>query len=247
MKTFLFLIALFYTQFVYAFLNIEALRMSKLKNNASHGSFKLGLNTQNGNVNRERYKVSSLNLYKKTKNTWILMGHYQYGETFDEEDTRQGTAHLRYTRKLSSFLFSEAYSQIQFNKFQNLNSRQLLGLGLRTTWSTKNEKIKLSFGAGTFYENEELEKQDNLNNPRGNIYSGILLINDYFNFSSTIYYQPNLENLEDYRVNFKTGIETRLGQMLFQQISYSLTKDNMPPTNIAKTDGNLLVEIGARY
>ena len=221
--------------------------MSKFKNNTSHGSFKLGLNSQNGNVNRERYKVSSLNLYKKTKNTWIAMGEYQYGETFDLEDTRQGSAHLRYTKILNSWFQSEIYTQIQFNKFQNLNSRQLGGAGLRTTRSFFEEATKMSFGLGAFYENEELEKIDNLNTPRGNLYAGLLVTTKYFNFSSTAYYQPNLEDFNDYRVNIKLGVETRLGKILFQQISYSMVKDTRPPSQIAKTDGNFLVEVGARY
>lgn len=221
--------------------------MSKLKNNSSQGSFKLGLNSQNGNVNRERYKVSSLNLYKKTKNTWIAMGEYQYGETFDEEDTRQGSAHLRYTRVLSNLLQSEIYTQIQFNKFQKLNSRKLGGAGLRTTNSFFEEKLKTSFGLGAFYEDEELEKQDDVNNPRGNIYAGVLISSEYFNFSSTVYYQPNIEDTEDYRVNLNLGVETQLGKTLFQQISYSMVKDTRPPTRIAKTDGTFLVEVGARY
>lgn len=247
MKLFLLTLLLTCTTSSHAFLNIEALRMSKLKENSSRGSFKLGLNSQNGNVNRERYKVSSLNLYKKTKNTWIALADYQYGETFGLEDTRQGRAHLRFTRHLKKSFQSELYSQVQFNKFQNLNSRKIIGGGCRTTNKFFEEKLKGSFGLGAFYESEELENQNNLNNPRGNLYLGMLLTSKIFNFSSTTYYQPNLENMKDYRIHFNLGIETQLGKIIFQQISYSIVKDSRPPKNISRTDGSLLVEVGARY
>ena len=92
-----------------------------------------------------------------------------------------------------------------------------------------------------------MEKQDDVNNPRGNIYAGVRVGSKYFNLSSTVFYQPNVEDIEHYRVNLNLGVETQLGKTLFQQISYSMVKDTRPPTKIAKTDGTFLVEVGARY
>ena len=230
-----------------AFLNIEALRLSKLDEEQSKGSFRLGLNTQNGNVNRERYKLTSLNLIKKTKNTWILMGDYLYGQTFDEEDTRQGRAHVRYTRRQNKYLEVEGYSQLQFNKFQNLNLRRLFGAGVRFEFKKEQSKFRSSFGIGGFYEFEDLEDETEIDNPRGNLYFSLHYEQKRFDLNTTFYYQPNLEEFDDYRVNLSLGIETSLGGNFFQQASYSLIKDSRPPNQIAKTDGNLMIEVGVRY
>lgn len=231
---------------LHAFLNVEALRLSKLKKDQTTGSLKLGLSDQNGNVDRQRYKLTSLNLFRKTKNSWISVVDYQYGESFKVEDTRQGKAHLRYTRQLSPLLASEIYSQIEFDDFKKLNSRKLIGAGPRLVKGY--EDLKLSLGIGAFYEMEELDQSDDLENWRGNLYSSLLWNYDsVFSVNTTIYYQPKLDEFEDYRIQMDIGIETIFAKRFFQEFSYSLTKDTRPPSRVAKSDSSLQAQIGIRY
>lgn len=231
----------------HAFLNVEALRLSKLKKEETKGTFKLGFADQNGNVDRQRYKVSSLNLYRKTRNTWIAVAEYQYGETFDVEDTREGKAHLRYTRSFSELLHSEIYTQAEFNDFRKLNSRTLFGLGPRLVKSYK-KNFKFSFGVGAFYEIEKLDQEDDLENWRGNLYASLLWSGEEnFAINSTIYYQPKTDDFNDYRVQLNLGLETIFAKRFFQEFTYSLSKDTRPPTRVAKSDSSILAEVGLRY
>lgn len=230
----------------HSFLNIEALRLSKLKKEQTTGAFKLGLSDQNGNIDRQRYKLSSLNLYRKTKNSWISVADYQYGESFEVEDTREGKAHLRYTRRLSDILATEIYTQVEFNDFKKLNSRTLFGFGPRFVKSFQD--LSFSLGVGAFYEMEELAKTDDLENWRGNFYSSILWkYDEVLSVNTTVYYQPKMDEWEDYRVQLNFGLETVFAKRFFQEFTYSLSKDTRPPTQVAKSDSSLLAEVGMRY
>jgi hypothetical protein len=229
-----------------AFLNIEALRQSKVSDGLS-GSTRLDLNQQKGNVDKTVLSFSTLNQYKKLKSSFLLMAAYQYGESFSELDNRRGHLHFRYTYALRKETFLEFFQQSEFNKFQDLKSRLLIGGGLRQELFKRNS---LSFfsGLGLFYEKEKIEGQRNLENPRGNLYLSFLKeLEGRYSISSTFYYQPNIERLSDSRVRFSLGLETTFAKNFTQSIEFSLNRDSLPPTGINRTDSQISAGLGVRY
>ncbi len=84
----------------YAFLNIEALRQSPM-NQKLLGSSKVMLSQQKGNVDKTIINFNSLARYNNGKNNFLGLIDYQYGESFEQIDTRQGHAHLRYSFEVS--------------------------------------------------------------------------------------------------------------------------------------------------
>jgi len=237
----------FISQPTLAFLNIESLRQTKHYTEKLKGSTQVGISDSNGNVNKTILNFSSLNMMNLGKSNYILLGSYNYGRSTQIEDVNDGHLHFRYTRLLREGLFGEVYQQTEFDKFQDLNARYLLGTGLRQKLFQKS-KHSLFLGAGAFYEKEELQDSPNQDNPRGNLYLSYVFSksNDY-NASVVTYYQPNTENFSDHRFRFNLGLETFFGENFVQQWEYSLSRDNNPPIGIQRTDSKVTAQIGLTY
>jgi putative salt-induced outer membrane protein YdiY len=230
----------------YAFLNIEALRQSKMKRSIT-GSSRVMLNQQKGNVDKAQISFDSLARYKNEKHNILALLDYRYGESFSVIDTRRGHLHLRYSYDVTSNYAVEIFQQSQFNKFQDLNARFLFGLGSRNKLY-QGELLSLYSGAGAFYEKENLDDQPNTQNPRGNLYLNLLWTKPkHYSISSTVYYQPNLEDFHDNRIQLKLGLQTQFEGNFTQSIHYSLSRDTRTPTAIAATDSVLRAGLGYKY
>ncbi len=240
---------LFYLLFLnstFAFLNIESLRQEKLQGRKLTGSTGIRLNDQRGNVDKTLVQFNTLNMMTNGRSNFIFLASYRYGKSFSREDTRQGDIHLRYTRELTSRTFAEFFQQTEFNKFENLTLRILAGGGLRLQLF-KNEHQSLFSGLGAFYEKEDLIGTDDPENPRGNLYLSYLYKKKNYNISSTLYYQPNLEDTGDGRFRFSTGLETKFLGSFSQILEYTIKRDSRPPQGIKKTDARLSAGLSYHY
>lgn len=230
----------------FAFLNIEALRQSQMQEKIL-GSSKVMLSQQKGNVDKTIINFDTLGRYKNNRHNFLALIDYRYGESFDQIDTRDGHLHFRYSFDLTNVWEVEFFQQTEFNKFQDLNARFLFGAGSRHQLYKVN-LLSLYSGLGIFYEKENLENQPNINNPRGNIYLSLLWSRpDSYSISSTLYYQPNIEQLNDNRVRFNIGLETVFENNFTQTIEYSLSRDTRAPDDVKSTDTTLRAGIGYNY
>jgi len=242
-----FIIFLFLPSKTYGFLNIESLRQSSNLSKHLSGSTQLGISDSNGNVNKTILGFSSLNLINWGKDNFILLGRYNYGRSSGNEDVNDGHLHFRFTRELTKGSFVEFFQQDEFNRFQDLKSRVLLGSGLRQKIFQKSSH-SLFIGAGIFYEKEDIHSSPNQNNPRGNFYLSYVSAHPKeYRASIVVYYQPNTERFYDQRIQLNMGLETYFGGYFVQQWSYSLARDNKPPAGVQKTDSKISTQIGIVY
>ena len=237
----------------FAFLNIESLRQQNPRSGGQGksgknllGSFGLRLNDQKGNVDKTLFRVDTLNMMTNGQSNYILLAGYQYGKSFEREDTRSGNLHLRYTRQFTKKLSFEVFQQTEFNKFEDLTLRVLAVGGLRVGL-LQAKKNSLFVGLGAFYEKEDLEGDIDPENPRGNIYLSYLHNSSLFDLSSTLYYQPNLEEVSDARLRFNIGLETSLNKYFSQTIEYTIRRDSRPPIGILRTDSQVMAGLRLRY
>jgi putative salt-induced outer membrane protein YdiY len=230
----------------HAFLNIESLRQSNGEKEGLRGSIGLRLLDQSGNVDKSLIGLNTLNLLKAKKHQFIFLAKYRYGESFGDEDTREGHLHLRYTYDVLKSLKWELFQQSEFNKFQDLNSRFLLGTGVRMRVLNQDHH-KINFGIGAFFESEEIENSMDQENPRLNNYLSYLYQAENFEFSSTLYYQPNTERFSDYRFRAAIGLETKIVKTLTQSLEYSYNRDTAPPVGIQRDDRILTAGLNYKY
>ena len=133
-------------------------------------------------------------------------------------------------------MYWEAFSQAEFNEFQALKLRSLLGGGLRFCL-LRTDSQSVFFGAGTFYEDEDINGDADQANFRGNIYlSYRALIEKNFETVLVGYYQPNYNIISDYRLQMTAGFETKINKWIQFVNSISFARDTVPPLSIEQDD-----------
>lgn len=227
------IVALFPT-LSFSFINIESLRQDIKK--GFYGSTGLDLSGSSGNVKVFETGLSSQNIYKKGEHEFIAISNYKYGEASQVKNTHQGNLHLRYAQRFDKPWSWEVFSQLEFNEFQNLSLRSLTGAGLRIRL-LHGEKSSIFAGAGTFYEDERIQKDIDQANFRGNLY---LSLRKIFGEATEVvlvsYYQPSYKIIDDYRIQLTAGLELKVNKYLRIVNNIEYAKDSRPPSNIQQYD-----------
>lgn len=228
-----------------AFLNIESLRQSD--KTGFFGSSNLKITGASGNTDKSIGVAATQNSYVSGRNEYLLLSQYSYGEASGTKDTHNGNVHLRYTRGFTDIFSWEWFTQLEFNEFTDLESRALLGTGLRSEL-LKDENHTLFLGTGFFYETEEIETQRDQKALRGNIYlSYRSFVRKTVEASIIFYYQPSTKRLDDYRFQLDTGLSFKIYGELSFTAEAKLSFDSKPPPGIELTDITYLTGIAYEY
>lgn len=231
----IFFLTFIFTTHAVAFLNIESLRQD-LKE-GWYGSTGIKGQGASGNVRFFLTSFQTQNIYKIGRfKEVILLGSYSYGEASNIKNTHRGDLHLRYAQHFSHDWQWETFTQFEFNEFQALGLRSLLGGGLRWHWLDQ-EKSSLFLGLGGFYEDEQIKGDVNQANFRGNLYLSFRrLINTTTEFVAVLYYQPSFKIIDDLRVRANLGLEFKLSEQVSATNEITYAQDTRPPMGILRDD-----------
>lgn len=155
-------------------------------------------------------------------------------------------AHLRYTQMVAPRYGYELFSQANFDQFQRLNLRLLLGGGYRMVVAN-DHRIQFWFGTGLFAEQEDynlkgVEGADQYPEDRLNVRwstYGTLKVNapdQRISLVNTLYVQPTIDNFRDLRIYYEGRFTARVYRMLAISLSSTITHDTTPVPGIQKTD-----------
>ena len=223
--------------------NIESRRMQTdsirfvLKND-----FALSYNDNNG---KYIYQISNgLSTQLKSKDLrkiFLLLGNYNIIRTKDTDFRNSWFLHFRVNYKLSNLFRVESFAQSQYDKLLDVNSRNLLGAGVRFKLVSK-ENLKLYIANAYMYEVERSDEfATNYFNHRNSSYlsltwhfpkSKITLLN-------TTYYQPLYKDFNDFRFleQFKAEYEVSKNLKLFTLYNYYY--DSVTPKDRAQYTSNV--------
>lgn len=220
--------------FAYAIMNIETLRAQK--NEGFQGGVNLNFIGEKGNSDKFTSNLRTLNAYIKNRHEILLLTNYTYGESLQIKDTHKGSAHVRYTYRLTPIFSSEFFTQAEFDQFRLLDYRQIAGLGLRTPLLTKPHSLVV-IGYGGFYEYEVYNSSPDEERVRLNFYlSNYVEINSQVSLSSTLYLQPDVKDFEDLRAIFSPIVKTKISEKLSLVTLVNLRFDNRPVADTEKYD-----------
>ena len=236
----------FYSYCVYAFINIESLRLEMKE--GFGGKFSLNYEGQNGNTEKTSISSSSLNIWRYQRDELLLLGDYTFGRTLGIVDTNNGRAHLRYTFDLKEARSYEFFTQSEFDQFKKLNSRTLAGGNIRYRL-LQAEDHSFYFGVGAFFEHRDYSSISNRNGVRGNFYlSYSHKIKEHFSAFATTYYQPYITEFNDYRFQMSSGLEVIMTKVMAINISYDFSYDNfVPDPSVKRMDQRYLTGVILRY
>lgn len=151
-------------------------------------------------------------------------------------------AHLRYNYKINSWLYAEAFAQVQQDKFQRLRLRNIEGVGPR--FALKESKaLDLYCGSAYMFEYEALSPLDDKPPPPGtiahrwsNYISFMINLDDRTRFTSVLYVQPRFDDFTDVRVLNESAFGVVLKKPLSLKLGVVVRYDSQPPLGVLPVD-----------
>ena len=199
----------------------------------------LQYNYQNNN-NEELSLVNFSGIYqhktKDLKNYFLLLGNIDYSLANGEQLSNSGLIHFRYNRKLNKKIRLEAFTQYQYNKILGIESRNLIGIGPRYKIN-KSEKTVFYIGSLLMQEFEKTpDDTKTMSYRRLSNYLSLSIKNkaNTLEFASVVYYQPNINFWEDYRISSQTSLAFNITSKLQFVNSLNYGFDSYAPTNVSK-------------
>lgn len=184
--------------------------------------------------------------YLKNKTRWVLLGggnltqfkNIDVPGSAPKNFTNNRFLHLRYNYDITPGITLEAFSQIQHDEIQEMNLRQLTGIGPRFRF-WENDTSQLFFGALYMYEYEETTDLPELTINRDHrlsaYISGAYSINEYFTVNHVTYFQPNLNAIEDSRISSETSFQVKLNDKLSFNTYFLIIYDRRPPETVPRS------------
>lgn len=168
----------------------------------------------------------------------FVVGEYQFSRAGGDDFDDRSFLHARYNRDLGPVV-GELFAQFERNRQQLLEARTLLGAGVRLVFFD-TEAVGLAGGVTPMLEHERLseaaqEERDTVG--RLSTYlSARVRLSDAASLWAVSYIQPQIDEVEDYRVLGQTGIEVGITRWLRLRTQVHLRYDNHPPLGVERTD-----------
>lgn len=230
----------------FGFINIESVRMGS--KDAFVGKSQFMLSGNGGNTNKNTTAFSSVNINRWSNSELLALLNLNQETTNSARNVNNGQIHIRQTNASREPMAYEFFVQLEYDEFQNLNSRRLAGSNLRH--EIFNDDIDAFYvGTGVFYENEDYQRADDRRGTRGNFYASYTQkLSESLQGSATIYLQPSFSRGNDFRVRFQSGLNVRVSERFSVNMELEVKHDsNLPDQNLQKTDTRYLAGFSVNY
>jgi putative salt-induced outer membrane protein YdiY len=165
-----------------------------------------------------------------------------YGWESGDPFVDQLFAHLRHVITPLQFYQLELFTQYDNNKKRLLLSRELLGGGIRLRLLTE-DNFKLRVGLAYMFEAEDYDLPASSihgSSTKANRMSSYITFNydieENLSFVSVTYYQPKLDEWNDYKIVSENAFVVDPGGFIDLYLKFNLRYDSFPPDGIKKTD-----------
>ncbi len=174
--------------------------------------------------------------YQHDKHYVLNMFSYDLVKAAETDFINNGFVHLRYNYQLTKKWTYEAFGQAQYNEKINLRFRGLLGTGMRYQIIDIRDQ-QIYYGLAYMFEyNEETEPDRIFRDHRISTYlSGLFPISKNITLSGTTYYQPAMNNLDDWRLSSQSRLVFTISTKLKFTTSFRITYDSRVPSDTPHT------------
>jgi len=226
--------------------NIEKKRMDTAKSVQGSIDFSIGLVKNNSQILQAENSIKLQ--YFKGKNLFLFFNEVGLVTVDEQSYLNDGFAHIRFNRELpTKWLQFETFTQYQYNGAQDLNSRYLAGVGPRTR-IVDSAKLRCYIGTLGMFEYEERKNSSATSKIRLSSYlSFSAKIAKYVSLGVVCYYQPNINNFEDYRISGEASLKIDLTNNFLIKIIYQHNFDAEAPEGIETLNYSLKNSLGWKF
>jgi hypothetical protein len=171
--------------------------------------------------------------YQKNRSRFLLLNDINFIKAGNSDLVNSGFQHFRYNYKINSFLTAEIFTQAQYNRILRLKLRYLAGAGPRFKLF-KTKLLRMYLACLYMYEYEEIigEPQAKRDHRLSSYLSFSLALGKTVDLASTTFYQPNINNFQDYRIANDSGLEISISKRLNFRTGFNLLYDTRQPEGI---------------
>ncbi len=213
------------------------------------GFFDLGLSFSRGNADTTNFTTSARvrRTTQRDKITLYMTSIYAQNSTTGDSVVTANAIRggSRYDLQLRERMFMFGFADFEFDEFQNLDFRNVLGGGLG--WNAvKSDRTTLDVFGGASLNQEFFENDVTRRSAEAVI--GEEFVHNFSentSFSERLTFFPNLSESGEYRLQFDAALNTRLNDWLAWQVSFSDRYLSNPPVGIQEND--VLLSTGLRF
>lgn len=173
--------------------------------------------------------------YRKNIHQVFMLNNYEMVKSAGNSIINKGFSHLRYNYRQHSHWVWELFIQGEFNRSQNLDQRLLLGGGTRFPFTMKHITLALGITPMHEREKESISGQTTVRN-RISSYFSAKLDREKLKFTNTLYFQPAIETIHDFRILDEGKIDFIYTNNLAFSTGLRYRYDNVPPSGIKSYD-----------
>ena len=210
------------------------------ENDGFNGHIEFALSGKSGNSDVQTNAISGQLSYRDGVHQFLTSGSAEYGESNNVTDSDNKFIHQRYIHHRSQTLAYEAFIQYQDDAFKLLDSRKLIGGGIRLNLAPEDTYL-FNIGVGAYYTEEVYDLGDGINETekytRGNSYVNFAKqLTDSTEFSNTLYWQPRLSDFSDSYAYNSLSLSVKINQKLALKITLETQYDSKPVNNLERVD-----------
>lgn len=174
--------------------------------------------------------------YKGKSDLWLFLNELRLIKGAGTQFVNSGFVHVRYNRKITKDLLRwEAFTQYQYNKALEVGQRVLAGTGPRfKLYDTDNFRAYIA-SLYMFEYQESVDKTIIERNHRTSSYLTFTFDFDRVEFSNTVYFQPNMQDLKDYRILSQSDLMFKIFDNLKFKTGFNYRYDTRPFPGVPKT------------
>lgn len=231
--------------------NVETLR-SKLPDEGIGASLSGSMATYVGNAQGLSLGGETLVAARVGRHLGYFNASASYVRFGGEEQVSKSFAHLRHNFRIAAGMFSEAFAQIERDRFRRLASRSLFGLGPRVAVAS-TESFQLFTGLSLMAEHNRLAEDTRPVRPdwvlRISSYAAAVFAVDgeRASVSNTLYFQPKADEWSDTRLLNTLGLQVRFAGHLTVGLSATLRYESPTVSGVKGLDLSVQNSLGVVY
>jgi len=230
----LLLISIFLIESAFALVSITPVEIGE--NVGFHTKVALSLETKRGTTDKDNYK-GSIKVSYDSNSTYVtfIETSAEYGETNEKEDTNKAYLHYRYIHQITpKTIRGEIFLQTQQDKFKEIQSRNLVGFGIRFMLPQLSTNSKGYLGIGGFYEyidylSDDLSQESFVLN---NYLAYEIDLTDKTALKYRLDFQPVIDNFNNYILIHSLVLDTKIYDELSLNISIVHDVDSEPADGV---------------
>ncbi|MEM1117756.1 MAG: DUF481 domain-containing protein [Bacteroidota bacterium] len=180
--------------------------------------------------------------WKRAADLVFVVGEFDFSQADADVFVDEGYVHARYNHDYGPVVIYEVFGQLERNSQQLLDTRALLGTGVRLRL-VDDERYGFALGTTPMFEYERLTEaagEPDASVARwSNYVSGRAALSETASFTGVFYAQPRFGDFGDVRFLSQATLDVGVTRWLRLRVRGRLRHDSRPPAGVERTDISL--------